>query len=422
VGDIDGEGVPERDAVEVRHMVGEPEGERDAEAHVDGEGVWLALAVADGERVGTVDALVDAEREDAAEPVPEPQGDVLTVKLTRGEVDTEGVVVMHAVGDVLRLTEGDADSALEGEGRVLGLGEPLPVGAALLVAAPVRDTEGLADTVAQDVLDGVTLAVREGEDEAVFVGQGVGVRESEALPEEVAHEVAVAGAVALPRALLDTEGEPVPVAAMLLLADRVPLPLTEVEREGEPVIEGQLVGLADTVTLTVTFGVRVCVPLTEGEDVAPILRVGDPDAEEHADWGAEAEEVREEEPQGEVLTLPLSVGGRGVADTEGLEDTERVSPPDCDTEELLDTVALPLPEGGPEAVGEPVKDPVDVGVALGLPESVGDADPLRLPLPLFDTLPQPVPLSDDSTLPVEETLKRVVLDTDALTEAERDTV
>lgn len=39
MGDIDGEGVPERDAVEVRHMVGEPEGERDAEAHVDGEGV-----------------------------------------------------------------------------------------------------------------------------------------------------------------------------------------------------------------------------------------------------------------------------------------------------------------------------------------------------------------------------------------------
>lgn len=403
-------------------MVGDPEGDALAEGQCVTEMVWLALAEEEGQREDEGDTLGDGVGVGGALCVPETQGEGVTETLTRGEFDTEGVGVPHAEADALRLFEGEEVPLRVVEGQAEPLGEPLPVGAPLAVAPPVRDTEGLADTLLQGVLEAESEGEWHAEAEAVLVGQGVEVRDCEGLPEDVGHTVAVPRAVALTRGLADTEGEPELVAAAVALAESVPLPLTEVEREGEPVTDGQLVGLVDTVTLTVALGERVCVALTEGERVPRVEREGEPVTDTLLDADTVPDGEREEEPHGEALAHTVPVGGRGVADTEGLVDTLRVAPPVEDTEGLVDTLLLPLEVGGVlrEALADTQPEEVVDTVALAV--ALGAALPLRLPLPLLDTLVQPELLTEDDTLPEGDPLLRMVRVTDTLVDAERDTL
>ena len=173
VGDTECEGVPERDAVEVRHMVGDPEGDALAEGQCVTEMVWLALAEVEGQRVEEGVSLGDGDAVGGALCVPVTLGEAVTVSLTRGELDTEGVGVLHAEADALRLFYGDDVPLRVEEGQANPLGEPLPEGTQLTVTPPVRGREGLADALLRRVLEADVEGELHADVEAVLVGQDV---------------------------------------------------------------------------------------------------------------------------------------------------------------------------------------------------------------------------------------------------------
>ena len=163
-------------------------------------------------------------------------------------------------------------------------------------------------------------------------------------------------------------------------------------------------------------------PLTEGEGVSFEVRETEPVTDAPLEGDTVPDGEREEEPHGEALAHAVPVGGRGVADTEGLVDTVRVAPPVEDREGLLDPLPLPLAVGAVLRDALADKQPEEEGDTVALAVALATALPLRLPLPLLDTLLQPALLTDDGALPESDLLLRMVLDPDGLVDAERDTL
>ena len=203
-------------------------------------------------------------------------GVLLVVPVADAEVDVDGVGVCVGVGNSVAAPEPDSD------GVVLGAAPKLGVDETVAGCDGVSELEGVGDTLAVGVCDGV----EEGETVAAPVCGGVAVVEAvpllplgEPLPLHVAVPDAVADsdAVCEPVGVGDALELPVGVADDVGLAGNNALdvadsldelvPVAQLVAVPEGVPDGELVAAAVASALAVIDGVSDGVPLGESEDV-----------------------------------------------------------------------------------------------------------------------------------------------------------
>ncbi len=327
-GDLEGLRVSEDDGVVVAVAV---------EVGVDA-GVPLAVALGVSGALGLL--LAEAPRESAA--VGEPDGDALLL------LDAESVTVALAVEvgvplDV-RVREGVA------EGLDVGELDSEPVADALGVSLAVR--EALAPRDSDGVIDGVALAVADGDTDGITEA----LDDADAVPDPVVDGVGVG----------DDDGVTLPLTLAVALGESEILPVMEAEA---PLLT-ELVGVDESDAAVVPLGDGVNGGVHVAEGVWVTLPVED----------ALVVEDTEAEPVSEPVAEELAPA---VSDEVGLRviDFERLGIVEGDEEGVADGVAVGQGDAVPVAVRllERLAESVCEGVAEGLwpKESVFVAVPDR---------------------------------------------
>ena len=369
--------------------VGDPEGEREAEAQSlplrEGAHVRLtdALGLLNGER----DALPLVEAQ--AEPVPDTHGERLALALPEPRREKEGAP--EVVGE----SEGERDAEAQGEGVGVRGGERLPEGLDDADAHREAEAEG----------EGAPLAVGERDGERVDDAQPVAVWDDagEGLTEPLRGEEGVGKGLLLalphPDALAQGDmpcvAEPLPLGTALPQADPLndELPLRRLEVVPLRVCEGDGEALPHAVTAAVGPLLADPLPLTSRETVVRALEVPRPlklplpDAQPEEDAAKEArtlpddDGVASEEAEGcdadalllavdEVDAQPLAVASEGDADAEPTRDGVKLPLAEAQGEEKGENEGQPLADAKPDRDGVPV-----CADTLALPVPTPDFEP-----------------------------------------------